>query len=77
MYHSLLSEDGIDSWDPTAIPFLIEALYHIRAARYVLGAGFAIWLYDIFLTLDDEVELVWKKLTSKRSIPQALYLLVR
>lgn len=74
---SLLSEDSITEWDHTDFSFLINALADIKAARYVLGAGFIIWLYDIFLTLDDEIEFVWKNLGAKRSIPQALYVVVR
>ncbi|KAG8688355.1 hypothetical protein FRC08_011481 [Ceratobasidium sp. 394] len=34
-------------------------LLHVRASRYVSAAGYVLLLYDYFLTLPDEVKLIW------------------
>ncbi|TFK51268.1 hypothetical protein OE88DRAFT_1659145 [Heliocybe sulcata] len=47
---------------------------NITATRYLSAAGLVIMLYDHLLTLDDEVEYVWK---AKWSLPKTLFLVLR
>ncbi|PVF94220.1 hypothetical protein CPB86DRAFT_713634 [Serendipita vermifera] len=52
---------------------IITILTHFRASDYTLLAGTVIWLYDILLTLDDEMTLLW---TKGGGLIKALYLIV-
>lgn len=44
------------------------------ASRYFSGIGVSLLLHDHMITIDDEVEYIWK---AKTSVPKVLFLLVR
>ncbi|KAF8578068.1 hypothetical protein K439DRAFT_1639172 [Ramaria rubella] len=46
---------------PTASAALIQAAVHLQASKYFLVAAFAMLVYDIAITLGDEVERIWKQ----------------
>ncbi|KAJ6549948.1 hypothetical protein B0H19DRAFT_1264821 [Mycena capillaripes] len=62
--------------DPAAelLHSVIVALQNVLTTRYVSVAGFVVLLYDHLLTLDDEVEFVWK---APKSLEKVLFLLLR
>lgn len=64
-------------YDFTDASLVQLTLRHIKSSRYQLAAGCMAWLYDIFLTLDDEIAMVWHKTKQGRSIVKVLYLIVR
>ncbi|CAG7850401.1 SubName: Full=Uncharacterized protein {ECO:0000313/EMBL:CCA75826.1} [Serendipita indica DSM 11827] len=39
----------------------LEAAIHFRATDYTALAGFTVWAYDILLTLDEELTLLWSR----------------
>ncbi|KAH7886756.1 hypothetical protein F5I97DRAFT_1953475 [Phlebopus sp. FC_14] len=49
-------------------------LIQLRASQYVSAAGLVILIWDHLLTLQDEVDLIWK---AKFSVPKALFLFNR
>jgi Family of unknown function (DUF6533) len=53
---------------------LINALRGLRASGYTTIAGGTVLLYDITLTLEDEIRLIWP---SKFSLVKVLYFIVR
>lgn len=38
-----------------------EVVFNIRVSRYTLVAGATVWAYDLLLTLDDELSLLWAR----------------
>ncbi|KAF8151795.1 hypothetical protein B0H34DRAFT_801470 [Crassisporium funariophilum] len=52
------------------VRFLKEA----EASKYITAAGLTLLLYDHILSLDDELNLIWR---AKQSIPKISFLLVR
>ncbi|PVF94222.1 hypothetical protein CPB86DRAFT_818169 [Serendipita vermifera] len=53
---------------------IIVVLTHFRIIDYTIMAGAVAWFYDIFLTLDDELTLLW---TRGGGFIKALYLINR
>lgn len=51
-----------------------SAAKHLLAARYYELASFAIFVYDIFVTLDQEVERIWKQ---KLTVLTPLWITIR
>lgn len=49
-------------------------LLHVRASRYLSAAGYVLLLYDYFLTLPEEVKLIWP---TPWSLVKALFLINR
>ncbi|PPQ65746.1 hypothetical protein CVT24_011779 [Panaeolus cyanescens] len=48
-------------------PFL--SVYQSQAASYIVTSALAVFVYDIFATLPDEVEYIWSTYTSGRLLP--------
>ncbi|KLO19081.1 hypothetical protein SCHPADRAFT_89618 [Schizopora paradoxa] len=42
-------------------PILVQAVQQGTGTKYAFMAGFTLFLYDHLLTLNDEIELIWKK----------------
>jgi hypothetical protein len=40
---------------------LETSLFHTRIAQNILAAAVALWVYDYTLTIDDEIDLLWKR----------------
>lgn len=59
--------------DP-ALTFTTTELQNLRASQYVSAVGLVILLWDHFLTIHDEVELVWR---AQMSFPKLLFLFNR
>jgi hypothetical protein len=57
----------------TIMDIFITAMFYAQVSRYTLLAGVVAWAYDISLTLDDEVALVW---TKGSTAARRLYLVV-
>ncbi|KAF9051462.1 hypothetical protein BJ165DRAFT_1524400 [Panaeolus papilionaceus] len=58
---------------PPAIPYHTQASLsaageHLRAGQYFQGAGYVMLIYDHLITMDQEVERVWKQKISGASI---------
>lgn len=53
---------------------LVTIIFSLRASEYAAIAGYVVWIYDIFLTLEDEIVLLW---TRRGTAVKALYLVVR
>jgi hypothetical protein len=51
-------EQGSSQLDLNALETVI---FDIDVTKYVLMVALAVWIYDYFLTFDDEVELFWKR----------------
>lgn len=67
---------GSNSTNPyNASAFLsLDSLVHLRASQYAVGAAITLWVYDLFLIFESELELFWKK--RDRLTVNVLYLLV-
>lgn len=73
MLHEVLSArtelDGNDldglSWNSTypfePTPLFIDTVFQYRAFQYAVGAAITLWVYDLFLTFESELELFWKQ----------------
>ncbi|KAG8769195.1 hypothetical protein FRC15_004730, partial [Serendipita sp. 397] len=58
------------------IEVLEEIFLHLRASQYTLIAGAVIYLYDIFMTLDEEITLIWSRNARKGLFMKILFALV-
>jgi hypothetical protein len=57
---------------------IATAAFQLTVSRYTAVAGFIVWLWDIFLTFDDEVALLWSNPQwRKGTLVKVLYLVVR
>ncbi|KAG8770052.1 hypothetical protein FRC16_006490, partial [Serendipita sp. 398] len=54
---------------------LEESLLALQASRYTSAAAATIFVYDIFLTFDDEVQFFWRKF--RFTFPNILYIINR
>ena len=52
----------------------LEAFVHFRAMEYTLLAGCTLWAYDILLTVDEELTLLWSR--KGGILLKAIYILV-
>ncbi|KAG8826022.1 hypothetical protein FRC19_009964 [Serendipita sp. 401] len=59
------------------IEVLEEIFLHLRASQYTLIAGAVIYLYDIFMTLDEEITLIWSRNARKGLFMKILFALNR
>ncbi|KAG8809522.1 hypothetical protein FRC17_003402 [Serendipita sp. 399] len=56
---------------------LLENIFlHLRASQYTLFAGVVIYIYDIFMTFDDEISLIWSKKARKGFFIKTLFFLI-
>ncbi|ETW76533.1 hypothetical protein HETIRDRAFT_480662, partial [Heterobasidion irregulare TC 32-1] len=53
---------------------LISALKNVNATRYLSAAGLVALLYDHLLTINDEIELIWR---ARNTLPKTLFLINR
>lgn len=68
MFHALPERAVVNIVDEVA-----TMAFNLRASQYTLVAGCVIWLYDVSLTLQDEVSLLW---TRGGAFVKLLYLIV-
>ncbi|PVG04239.1 hypothetical protein CPB86DRAFT_209693 [Serendipita vermifera] len=61
--------------DATIFRQLVRGMLSLQDSRYTSAAAVTVWMYDIFLTLDIEVEFIWSDF--QFTIPNALYILNR
>ncbi|KAJ6479708.1 hypothetical protein C8R45DRAFT_1101155 [Mycena sanguinolenta] len=60
--------------DAALLQSIVAALQNVVTSRYVSVAGYVMLLYDHLLTLDDEVEYIWR---AKNTIAKVLFLILR
>ncbi|KAF7351580.1 hypothetical protein MSAN_01590500 [Mycena sanguinolenta] len=60
--------------DAGLLQSIVVALQNVVTSRYVSVAGYVVLLYDHLLTLDDEVEYVWK---ADNTVAKVLFLILR
>ncbi|KAG8813167.1 hypothetical protein FRC19_002628 [Serendipita sp. 401] len=58
---------------PDVLKSLIEVFRNMGVARYTSTAGLVAMLYDWFLTVEDEIEVIWRK---RMTLTSVLYLIV-
>ncbi|KDR78705.1 hypothetical protein GALMADRAFT_244210 [Galerina marginata CBS 339.88] len=70
----LISVSPSPSMDADLVKFLTETIVDTRIVSYVNAGSITILLYDFFLSLDREVETIWK---GKLSYTKFMYILTR
>ncbi|KAG8811885.1 hypothetical protein FRC17_002298 [Serendipita sp. 399] len=58
---------------PSVLDTLIDVFWNMLVSKWIAAAGLVAMLYDIVLTLEDEIEVIWKK---KKVLSSVLYLAV-
>lgn len=52
----------------------LDAFFYLKASQYAVGAAITLWVYDLLLTFESELELFWKQ--RDHIMVNVLYLMV-
>jgi hypothetical protein len=52
---------------------IVALLYQFRLSQYTALVGATVWAYDLFITIDEELELLWSR---NGPLIKVLYLIV-